>query len=463
MAIDVKKLTASIIDKIGGVDNISNVSHCVTRLRFVLKDKNLAKTEELKKLEGVLGVAFGAGQYQVILGENLFPVFDLIEKDYGIVTGEEVDEFHKEDLNLGKSQKGIRYYFQQSIQFLSSSLTPFITVLYGAGMLRVVLSLMSYFWPLVKVNTTFMMFDFLAQAPFYFMPILIAYGAARTLKSNPAFAIIMAAALLYPNYVSLIGGDLEITMFGLPVTVISYANTLLPAIFSALILAKLENFFYKWIPGVLRTVFAPLFTLAVAYPIVILVLGPLGTIVGAYVVNVFVAISSVSGGVAAAVMAGIQPFMVMMGMNMLFVAPMLEVFSKLGYDPIFRPGWILHNISQGGSCVGVAIRTKNKQLRSNAISAAIGAIVSGVSEPALYGINLRLKRPMISVVLGGVSGGVVAGLMGAKAFSMGYSSILAIPIFEATMFAIIAGILVSFFVSMATTMIIGFEDVEEIV
>ena len=148
-------------------------------------------------------------------------------------------------------------------------------------------------------------------------------------------------------------------------------------------------------------------------------------------------------------------------MNMLFVAPMTELLSNVGYDNFFRPSWILHNIAEGGACIGVALRTKNKQLKSDAVAAAIGAIVSGVSEPAIYGINLRLKKPLYAVVIGGLAGGCTAGILGAKAYTLGYSSILAVPIFMDTMLAIVVAIAVTFVVSVASTLVMGFEDVPE--
>lgn len=457
MAINVKELSDSIMKLIGEKENVHSVTHCVTRLRFILKDSNKPDTEEIKKLDGVLGVVLGSGQYQIVLGPNLFPVFEYITKEYGLETEEEVDEYHAEDTGSGRTS-GFGYYLGKVVQFLSASLTPFITVLYGAGMLKVALGVAAYFWPDVSANTTYMMFNFMSNVPFYFMPVFIAYGASRTLKSNPAFAIAMALMLLYPNFVQLIGGDQKVTIFGLPVTLVSYANTLLPAIFSALLVARLEKFFYKVIPGVLRSVFAPLLTLAVAMPVVMIVLAPLGTILGNYIVNIFVAIYDATGGIAIGLLAAVWPFIVMGGMNMLFVAPMTELLAKTGYDNFFRPAWILHNVSEGGACIGVAIRTKNKKLRSEAITAAIGAVVSGVSEPAIYGINLRLKKPLYAVVAGGLAGGATAGIMGAKAYTLAYSSILAIPIFMDTMAAIIVAITVSFAVSVVATMILGFDD-----
>lgn len=463
MSVKIEDLASEIIEKVGGVGNVSSITHCVTRLRFLLIDKNKADTETLKKVNGVLGVVYGAGQYQVILGPNLFPVFEKLVNDYNLDTEEEVNEINQGDLLLvdQNQKKNFKFYLGKVTEFLSASLTPFITVLYGAGMLKVFLGLAGYFIPTVTSSPTYMMFNYLASTPFYFMPIFIAYGASKTLKSNPAFAIAMAAMLLYPDFVALVGSNKSMDIFGLPVILVKYSNTLLPAIFSAILLAHLEKFFYKVIPSVLRSVFAPLLTLATALPVVTILLAPLGTIVGNYVVSLFVAIYSATGGIAVGLLAAVWPFIVMGGMNMLFVAPMTELLAKTGYDNFFRPSWILHNIAEGGACIGVALKTKNKQLKSDAFAAGIGAIVSGVSEPAIYGINLKLKKPLFAVSIGGFIGGSVAGIMGAKAYTLGYSSILAIPIFADTMLAIIIAIVVSFLVALISTYLLGFEDIPD--
>ena len=452
--IDYSALAAAIMENVGGSGNVHTVSHCVTRLRFVLKDRSMAKDAEIKQLTGVLGVVYGSGQYQVILGENLFPVFDEIVKNYKVETGGVVAENHTEDLALNGKKKTMNDYFMKAIQFMSASLTPFITVLFGAGMLRVILSLASYFYPVITSSTTYMLFNFMSQAPFYFMPILVAYGASRVLKSNPAFAITVAAALLYPDFAAMVAAGDPVTMLGLPVKLVSYSSSLLPAIFSAILLAYLEKFFYRVIPGMLRSVFAPLCVFLVGYPVTILILGPAGVVVVTWIVTGIVWLQAHVGGFAPGIIAAIHPFLVMMGVNMLMVAPMTELFTSVGYDNVFRPGWILHNIAEGGSCLAVMLKTKDKDLKSSALSAAIGAIISGVSEPALYGINLRLRTPIFGVVAGGLVGGAVAGFMGAKAFSMGYSSILGVVIFENTITAIVAGVIAAFFVSFLATFVL---------
>lgn len=454
MSINVKDVSMKLVELVGGVDNISSVTHCTTRMRFNLKNKALAKTELIKKLDGVLGVADQSGQYQVILGENMFPIFDEISKTYSLLEDEVVDEFHAEDLEVKKSLKD---YVLAASQFLSSSLAPFITVLFGAGMLKVIINLLSYFWPSVSASTTYQLFNFMSNVPFYFMPIFIAYGTARALKANPAFTIAIAGMLVYPNFVSMVSAGDPVAMFGIPVKLITYSSTLLPALLSSILCAYMEKLFYKIIPGILRTVFAPLCILLVTLPITLCFLGPVGNIVGGWVVTIFVWIQNTFHGLGVGLFAAGFPFLVMMGVNMLTVTPMTELFTRQGYDNFFRPGYIIHNCAEGGSCLGVYLKTKDKDLKSKALSASIAGIVSGVSEPSVYGIMIPFKKPLIGTCVGALVGGTIAGAMGASAFSMGYSSILAIPIFGKTAVAITVGIVVTIVVSCAVSFVL-FKD-----
>lgn len=452
--INYEELAAGIMEHIGGAKNVKTVTHCVTRLRFYLKDRNAAEDDKIKRLPGVLGVVYGNGQYQIILGEHLFTVFDRIVKNYPVETEALIDENLDKDLSAGQKNKNAKYYFEKAITFMGQALTPFITVVYGAGMLRVVLSLAGYFVPAVTESSTYQLFNFMALTPFYFMPILVAYGTSRVLKSNPAFAIAMAAALVYPDFNAMMAAGEPVTMLGPAVHLGTYGNSLLPGIFLAILCAYLEKFFYGVIPGMLKSVFAPLCVFLVGFPATVLVLGPAGSIVGSWIVAGIVWLQSHAGGFAPGIIAATHPFLVMTGVNMLMVGPMTELLARVGFDNVFRPGWILHNISEGGACMAVALRTKDKDLRTAAVSAGVGAFVSGVSEPALYGINLRLKKPMAGLVLGGFAGGAVAGIMGAKAYTMGYSSVLGVVIFEDTLTAIAAGIAVSFAVSFLVTLVL---------
>lgn len=449
---DYDALTKQIVDLVGGEKNIKVATHCVTRLRLYLEDRSLAKDDEIKKLNGVLGVVYGAGQYQIILGDKIFPVYDSLVKNYSIQEEAPIDE--NLDGDISKDNKNFKFYFEKVITFMGQSLTPFITVVYGAGMLKVILSLLSYFFPAITASQTYTLFNIMCNAPFYFMPVLVAYGTSKVLKSNPAFAMAIAATLLYPDFNALMTSGESLSMLGLSVHLSTYGNTLLPGLFVAILCAYLEKYFYKILPSVIRSVFAPLCVFLIGFPLTVLVLGPVGNIVGSWIVAGIVWLQAHVGGFAPGIIAAIHPFLVMMGVNMLMVAPMMELFSRTGYDNVFRPGWILHNIAEGGASLAVALKTKNKDLKTEAISASIGAFVSGVSEPALYGVNLRLKKPMIGLVAGAFAGGSVAGFLGAKAFSMGYSSILGVVIFEKTMGAILAGVAVSFVISFIVTYVL---------
>lgn len=458
MAIDFDQLTATIIEKVGGEENISSVTHCVTRLRFYLVDKEKADTETLKKTPGVLGVTYGMQQYQIILGKNVFTVFNKIVRDYNVDADDNPKEDYLEGSDENTDKKGIKNTFQNILAFIIGSITPFITVVYGAGMIRVMLTIISSIWPSAEETSTFMMFNFLAMAAFYFMPILIAYGAARQLKSNPAFAIAIVSMLLYPDFMALVEGQTDMSMFSIPVVLADYSQTLLPALLSAYLVSKLEKFFYKVIPGVLRTVFAPMFILSAAMPVVVLLLAPIGSIAGEWVVQLFVWIYGTTGGLTVGILAAVFPFVIMSGMNMMFAPVMVQNIASIGYDSLFRPALLLHNMAEGGACLGVAVRTKNKELRTEAIGCAVSCIVSGVTEPALYGINLRLKKPLFAVMISGGIGGALAGFLGAKAFEMGYSSILALPIFEGTIIAISIAVAVTIILSAVITIILGFND-----
>ncbi|GGB53169.1 PTS beta-glucoside transporter subunit EIIBCA [Lentibacillus populi] len=465
MALDFDQLTAAIIENVGGLENISSVTHCVTRLRFHLVDKDKADTEAIKKMPGVLGVTYGMQQYQIILGKNVFTVFNKIENNYSIKTDDNSNENHSEELtdNTTKREKnGIKNVFQNILAYIIGSVTPFITVVYGAGMIRVVLSVITSIWPSAANSPTYMMFNFLALSAFYFMPILIAYGAAKQLKSNPAFVITIVAMLLYPDFVELVEGHADMSMFSIPVVLTDYSQTLLPALLSAYLISKLEKFFYKVIPGLLRAVFAPMFILAVSMPIVVLFLAPIGAVVGQWVVHAFVWVYSITGGLTVGLLAAVFPFIIMSGMNMMFAPVMVQSLASSGFDALFRPALLLHNMAEGGACLGVALKTKNKELKTEAIGCAIGCIVSGVTEPALYGINLRLKKPLLAVMISGAIGGGVAGFLGAKAFEMGYSSILALPIFEGTIIAIIVAVVITIVLSGMITMVLGFDDAQSI-
>lgn len=455
MKINAKQCAKDIIDCIGN-DNIQTVSHCMTRLRFSVKDIKKVDQEEIKKIKGVLGVIYATGQLQVIMGQNLLPVFEEVIKLDNFNVGEVVDEnldgyAEKEKLTFKSAGSAV-------LGYISASVTPMLPGLIAGGMLKVVLLLITLVSSTFAESQTYQLLSILANAPFYFMPIFVAYGASKKLGGTPIYAMLCSATLLAPEFIDLVASGEAIHLFGISVKAVSYSNSLVPALLISLAAYYIEKFFNKIVPGIFKAVFVGLGTIVVTMTLGFIILGPLGSYIGSYLAYVFVWLGNTVGPIALGVLAACLPWLIMCGMHTALVPFMAQAIVDPGYDSLFRPAFILHNMAEGGACIGVALRTKDKEFKSECLSIAFGCIVAGVSEPAIYGINLRLRKPMYGVMAGGAVGGVVAGILGAKAYVMGYSSILALPIFEGTVVAMIIGIIVCIAVSAAVTFILGFDE-----
>lgn len=449
--LDYTKTAADIVKLVGGAENVSSLGHCMTRLRFVLKDEGKADAEAIKKITGVLGVVSSGGQFMVILGQNLLPVYEAAVKDFHLnsKSAEESTEEVKEKAPLTPKTAVL-----SALGYVSNSVSGMIPGLVAGGMLKVVLLLITLAFPSFESSSTYTIMSGIADAAFYFMPIFVAYGAASKLGGTPIYSMIASAALLHSNYTSLVAAGEPVTLIGLPVTLANYSGSLLPALLIALLAVYLEKGFNKIIPGIFKSLLVGLCTVTVTATAGFLVLAPLGGFIGDYLAKVFVFLGNNVGFIAVGALAAALPWLVMCGMHTALVPFMTQSLVDPGYDSIFRPAFILHNMAEGSSCIGVALRAKNAELRSEAFGIAVGCILAGVTEPAVYGINLPRKKPMIGVMVGGAVGGVVAAILGARVYIMGYSTALALPIFEDTMVAAAIAMVVSIIVSAIVTFIL---------
>lgn len=450
--IDAKQCAQEIVEKVGGAENVNSVAHCMTRARFVLKDLKKADQEALKSIKGVIGVVYAAGQLQVILGANLLPVFDEIIKQNNFTQGATVDE------NLdGPTEK--QNPLQVALAYTQAAVTPAVPGLVAGGMLKVLLLLIPYVMPSFSSSTTNTVLGWVANAPFYFMPIFISYGAAKKLGGTEIYAMMVTAALLTPDWVSAVSNGTAMTIFGLPIRAITYNGQLLPALLIPLACYYVEKLMNKIIPGIFKSILVGSLTCLICGTLAFVVLGPLGRYVGDFISNIFLFLGDKIPFIAVAVLAACLPWMIMAGMHTALSPFMQQNIDNNGYDNVIRPAFVLHNMAEGGACLGVALRTKDAEERSELISLAVGAIVAGVTEPAIYGCNLKYKKPMFGVMAGGAAGGVVAALLGAKAFIFGYSNLLGVaPMFLQTAGAMFAGIAVCIVVAALVTYVLGIEE-----
>lgn len=455
---DYNKLAQGIVLNVGGAANVEILSHCMTRLRFSLKDATKADKKALEALDGVIGVVYAGGQYMVILGENLLPVYDAILHDFDIKAGGVINENldgdlkQKEPLTWGNA-------LNKTIGFISSTVTPMIPGLIAGGMLKVALLLVVTFISANYVNTSsYQLISAIADAPFYFMPIFVAYGAATKLGGTQIYAMAAAASLLHGNFTALVTAAKPISLFGLPVNLLSYGTTLLPAVLIAIVAYYAEKLLNKIIPNIFKAIFVGMGTIFIAGSLGFLILGPLGNYIGRGIAALFMWLDGTVGALAVGLLAAALPWMVMAGMHTAITPFMPQLISDPGYDSMLRPAFLMHNMAEGGAVLGVTARTKDKMKRSEYLSIAIGCIVAGVTEPAIYGVNLKYKKPMYAVMAGGFAGSLVASLLGVRAYVMGYSNILSLPIFKETAIAAAVGILVSIAVAAVVAFVLNIDN-----
>ena len=384
---DYHKLAKIIIDDVGGSNNIKSVTHCMTRLRFTLKDVSKVNKEDLTKVNEILGTVYSGGQYMIILGANLMPTYNAVVKDFNLNTEAPINENLDEPL---KTKWTFKNFGGKIIDFIQASVTPMIPGLIAGGMFKVALILIvTFINPNFAKTSSYLLLSAIGDAPFYFMPIMVAYGAATKLGGTQAYAMMATGALLYPTFhdlVSQLAANPNLarqSLFGLQVKVLNYGSSLLPALLISIVAYFAEKYLNKIVPGIFKSIFVGMGTIFISGSLGFLVLGPLGNYLGQIIASIVMFLSKTVGPLAVGLLASILPWLVMTGMHTVLSPFMPQLISNPGYDPILRPAFLLHNMSEGGANIGVALKTKNKKLRSQAWSLAVGAIVAGVTEPSL--------------------------------------------------------------------------------
>ncbi|MDD5844540.1 MAG: PTS transporter subunit EIIC [Olsenella sp.] len=324
MAVDFAKLARDIVEQGGGPENVKAVTHCMTRLRFVLKDDGKADMEAIKKIKGVLGCVNANGHMQVVLGQNLVNTYNGVVKQFHFTEQAPIDENLDEDAGTGKFDAG--KLGKNIIGYITASVTPTIPGLIAGGILKVVLLLVSLISPDFASSSTYTLLSIVANAPFCFLPIWIAYGAAAKLGGTPIYAMAVAAAMFAPDFLKLVSADpqIEQTLFGLPVLLKSYANGLFPALLPSFAAYEFERLRNKVVPGIFKSVLVGMLTMDCTYVLTMVVLAPLGTWIGEGIVFVLMAIYSVAGP---AVLAASLPFLIMVGVHTVFSLFMVQLLQ----------------------------------------------------------------------------------------------------------------------------------------
>lgn len=440
-----------ILDNIGGEDNIESVIHCFTRLRFVLKDVGKADEEKIKAVKGVVSVVNKGGQFQVVIGPHVNEVYDELVS-VAHIKPNSAAAAPAADQDAPKEKKNL---FTRLCDTMSGIVMPMIGPLAGAGMIKALLSMAITFHLLSSDSQTYQIFYLVSDGVFYYMPFFLAYSAGKKFKCNPYLSLVFAAMLVHPNYLAMRTAGEAVKLFGvLPVTLASYTSSVVPIILIVYFQSIIEKYVTKITPKPIKAFFVPMVVILITVPVGYVVLGPLGSIIGSYLSKLFVTLDTYLSWLNGMLIGGLCPLLVMTGMHYAVGSAQTVQRATMGYATILAPGMVCSNMAQSAATFGVALKTKNKDLKGLATSVGVTALC-GITEPTLYGIGMKYKRPLYCAMIGGAVGGLYAGLMHVKQWAYGTSTIFALPVYISSDNSFI-NICIAVAISMAVAFVLSF-------
>lgn len=455
-----QRIAQEVLNAVGGKENVSFVTHCMTRLRFSLKNINLVKDDEVKSINGVLGVSKTGGQYQVIIGQNVPKVYDYLCEMSGLKKEAAIDE----NLDASKEKLTLKKLGSNIMGAIIGCLTPIIPVLIVAGLIKMIVSLIGPTMLNVVSETSdlYRLLTMVGDAGFYFFPIFAAWSASKRFGCSTVIAILLSAILIHPTFISIVNSGEPFAVFGIPMTASTYSATVLPSIMITYVLSLIEKPLKKYVPEALSTMFVPLLSVIIMLPIALCIVGPLGSIVGVYLGDLLMWIHSIFGPIGVALIGSLWILVVAAGMHVpLFTVCMVSI-GTLGYDPVVLVGATMGTYATIAGLLAYTLKAKNAEDRSLGISCLAAQALGGVGEPGMFGITFRYPKVMISGMIGTFIGALYAGIMNVKLYILGSANILAVTAFgggDDPMNIVHGGIgcIISFVIVFVLIMMFGYE------
>lgn len=438
-------LARIIIQNVGGKSNIISVAHCITRLRFKLKDESKANKEVLESTDGVIKVMQAGGQYQVVIGNQVNDVYDAVLEVGHLTAAGAVDEDGNavEEDNAGGGKKSP---VSMLIDVISGTLQPTLGVLAATGIIKGLLALFDFIGLIPSTSGTYQVWYAVADGFFYFLPIILGYTAAKKFKINEFIGMAIGIALCYPAMVNSTAGEVLGTVFGgtafemsyyqtfmgIPVIMPAsgYTSSVVPIILAVAVAAPIEHWLKKVIPDVIKLFVVPFVTLVIMVPLTYLVIGPVASVLCSILSLVFNAIYSIPvvGGIIGGILIGaFWQVLVIFGLHWGLVPLAMINYGLMGYDTFLSPYFCV-SFAQTFVVLAIILKTKNEKTKKVAIPAFISGIF-GVTEPAIYGVTLPKKKPFVYSCIAGAIGGAFTGFMNTRSYSIGGLGLFGLPCF----------------------------------
>ena len=441
-------LAKQLLKLVGGKQNINQVWHCATRLRFTLKDQDKVPKEKVEALDGVITVVEASGQFQVVIGNNVSDVYqEVVKLEPSLSDGTEGPAtVTHEKMTFKRAVNGL-------LTFISGVFTPFLGAMAGAGILKGLLSLAVVLGWLTTKSGAYQIWWAAADGIFYFLPLALAFTAAKQLKVNQFVAMAIAAAMVYPNIVALVGKP-SIDFFGIPVVAANYTATVLPILLVVVVQKFLEPFFNRIWHESVRNILAPLCLLVVIVPLTMLVVGPVSSILSNGLATAIVSLNKSVPVLAGMILGGFWQVFVIFGVHWALVPVMMNNIALYGTDPMM-PILLPAVLAQAGAAFAVFLKARDAKMKSLAGSSTITALF-GITEPTIYGITLKLKKPFYCACVAGAVGGIIVAMSGAGANVAALASILSLPTYLGKGFGVsVIGDVVAFVLGVGLTLAFG--------
>lgn len=447
-----ESLAKEIIENIGGAKNINSLGHCITRLRFQLKDESKANDDVLKKMDGVVTVMKSAGQYQVVIGNHVPAVYELVCELAGISADEQ----------KGEAPKGV---FNKLIDIIGGCFQPILGVMCAAGMLKGVNALFVFLGWYIETDGLYIMFNAIGDSVFFFMPVILGMTSAKKFKLNPMVGLVIGAAMCYPTIQqsalaalheplgTIMGMDYSTTILGIPFIAGSYTSSVIPVIMVTAFAAQIQKLAKKVVPELLQNFFVPFMVLLISLPIGFMLIGPIVNYLTLILGNGFSALYDFNPLLLAVTVGFFWQVLVIFGLHWSLIPLAMANLGVMGYDTILV-GMFGATFAQTAVVIAMYFKLKDKKLKDLCIPAAISGFC-GVTEPAIYGLTLPKKTPFIFSMIGAASGAIVMGLAGVKGFTMGGLGIFGVVNYIDTVSKDASGMYAAF-ICIAVSAIVGF-------
>ena len=463
---DYRETGLKALEVVGGKDNVKNLTHCATRLRFEVKDRSKVDLEKLNSVPGVLKALESAGQFQFVIGPSVNECYQAVADEIGIAGGA-VDDNHPEDMAPSGKKDDKGNLVQKALGLISGIFIPILPALIASGMIKALLTILTRMSLVNTESGVYTIITFVADSVFYFLPVLLAATSAKVFGMSQGLAMMLGAMLLHPTFSNAVSAGTSLDIFGLSVRMTSYSATVIPIILIVWVASYVEKFGTRFLPDVVKYVLRPLLVMIVMIPLSFCVLGPIGAIMGDGLAALLTWLQNTIPWLLPTFIGTIAPLMVLFGLNNCTIPLIYAQMSAVGYETVAGPGMLAHNIAEGAASLALALKSKDTTIRQEALTTSFTALFGGITEPAIYGFTLRFKNVLPCVMIGGAAGGLFAGLSGLVRYATAAPSIVTLPTYmgedPSNIWKAVATLAIAFVVTFVLVFFVKTEDTNKVI